>query len=311
MRMPARTGTGGRAGSPRATQVTASARTSRSTRNFTTYHLRPARLSRPFVHAAGVPVRTSRRYSGAPTVLRCSDAGGVMTLVHASPAWYLLSGSGSCPCQGWLSEGLHGAWRSGRARGRSGVLGSLRGRRCCGRCGPNHVGAGRQGWPWCGRDVDERLRPRRRLCTTGCRSQGVHLLAPVGPPRHTAPPQPSTRPVDKCRGGRPERSASSPLSTGLCTSRGCHSCGPGGMSRRGEARPQGLRHWTNMRHTAVDEVWTTAGQPSVRLLLDPVRQLGHLVVDGPPLRHELADLLVGMHDRRVVPAPELLPDLRQ
>src|SRR4051794_29329202 len=40
MSTPASTGTGGRAGRPRATQVTASARTSRSTRNFTVHSLR-------------------------------------------------------------------------------------------------------------------------------------------------------------------------------------------------------------------------------------------------------------------------------
>ncbi|CCH72326.1 hypothetical protein BN11_1550003 [Nostocoides australiense Ben110] len=50
MRTPASTGTAGRIGSPRATQVTASARTSRSTRNFTVDHLR--QLDRGAAHAA-------------------------------------------------------------------------------------------------------------------------------------------------------------------------------------------------------------------------------------------------------------------
>src|SRR5215471_6092847 len=47
------------------------------------------------------------------------------------------------------------------------------------------------------------------------------------------------------------------------------------------------------------------------LLLDPVRQLSDLVVDRPALSHQRADLAVGVHDRRMIPAAEMLADLRQ
>src|SRR3954468_21063197 len=40
------------------------------------------------------------------------------------------------------------------------------------------------------------------------------------------------------------------------------------------------------------------------LRLDAVGQLGALVVDAAPLLHQLPDLLVGVHDRRVVPTAE-------
>jgi hypothetical protein len=46
-------------------------------------------------------------------------------------------------------------------------------------------------------------------------------------------------------------------------------------------------------------------------LLDPVRQLGDLVVERAALGHVLADLAVGVHDGRVVTSAERLPDARQ
>src|SRR5690349_5548103 len=55
----------------------------------------------------------------------------------------------------------------------------------------------------------------------------------------------------------------------------------------------------------------TAAGGSARLLLDPVRELGDLVVDAPPFGHELTDLPVRVHDRGVVAVAELLPDLGQ
>src|SRR5581483_7400050 len=47
------------------------------------------------------------------------------------------------------------------------------------------------------------------------------------------------------------------------------------------------------------------------LLLDPVRQLANLVVDAAALGHQLADLAISVHDRRMVTVPELLADLRE
>ena len=47
------------------------------------------------------------------------------------------------------------------------------------------------------------------------------------------------------------------------------------------------------------------------ILLDSAREFGHLVVDRAALFHELADLLVGVHDRGVIAVAEQLPDLRQ
>ena len=50
---------------------------------------------------------------------------------------------------------------------------------------------------------------------------------------------------------------------------------------------------------------------SAGLLLDPVGQLGDLVVDRAAFGHQLTDLAVGVHDRRVVPVAEVLADLGQ
>ena len=47
------------------------------------------------------------------------------------------------------------------------------------------------------------------------------------------------------------------------------------------------------------------------LLADAVGQLGDLVVDRPALAHQLTDLAVRVHHRRVVSAAEVLADLRQ
>src|SRR6476619_1543415 len=75
-------------------------------------------------------------------------------------------------------------------------------------------------------------------------------------------------------------------------------------------------------HTAVPNPWPSiephepasgAGRTSrlTGLLLDPVGQLGDLVVDTASLGEQLPDLLVGVHDRGVVAAAELLADLGQ
>src|SRR5690606_17312576 len=47
------------------------------------------------------------------------------------------------------------------------------------------------------------------------------------------------------------------------------------------------------------------------ILLDSAREFGHLVVDRATLLHELRDLLVRVHDCRVIPVAEELADLRQ
>lgn len=63
----------------------------------------------------------------------------------------------------------------------------------------------------------------------------------------------------------------------------------------------------------VDGARTSAAGRSVAALLalDLVGQLGDLVVDRAALRHELADLAVGMDHGGVVAAAQLLADLRQ
>src|SRR5215471_15822594 len=57
--------------------------------------------------------------------------------------------------------------------------------------------------------------------------------------------------------------------------------------------------------------WVTVRSPGESLLLDPVGELGHLVVDGTALSHQGPDLSLGVHDRGVVAAAKLLADLRQ
>lgn len=48
-----------------------------------------------------------------------------------------------------------------------------------------------------------------------------------------------------------------------------------------------------------------------RLGLDTAREVGHLIEQAAPFRHELANLPVSMHDSGVIPTPECLPDLRK
>lgn len=47
------------------------------------------------------------------------------------------------------------------------------------------------------------------------------------------------------------------------------------------------------------------------LRFDPAREVGDLIEQAAPLRHELANLAVSMHDSGVVPTAESLTDLRQ
>src|SRR5215831_21337560 len=61
----------------------------------------------------------------------------------------------------------------------------------------------------------------------------------------------------------------------------------------------------------VGRSWPRGAASGPRLLLDPVGELRDLVVDRPPFGHQRADLLVRMHHGRVVPAAELLADLRE
>lgn len=82
---------------------------------------------------------------------------------------------------------------------------------------------------------------------------------------------------------------------------------------RGRTRASGVQR----RRRGVHIEWTPRSRCGIRdvllagALLDARRQLLHLVVDPPALGHLLADLLVRVHDGRVVAAAERLPDLRQ
>ena len=52
----------------------------------------------------------------------------------------------------------------------------------------------------------------------------------------------------------------------------------------------------------------TACGKLLRPFFDDVGEVGHLVVNGPALFHQIGDFLIGIHDRGVVPI-EQLPDL--
>ena len=234
----------------------------------------------------------------------------MLTLVHGVDLRYLVRedrrgpvGAGSLQVVVGARDDISGSHRRGRSCGRCGRRAVLAG-------GPPPVGVDRP-WttPW---------RNRSGVLTAGGRSHDVHVAVRRRP-----------RP----RGGCPQ------LSTGCVDNRSCES---GATGLRGGVVHR-LVHTPWMRRRERRDVvrrvlppcvtrvkvrqrlYTGWGQPvddavargvpragrSVRLLLDPVRQLGHLVVDRAPLGHELADLLVRVHDRGVVPAAELLADLRQ
>ena len=50
---------------------------------------------------------------------------------------------------------------------------------------------------------------------------------------------------------------------------------------------------------------------STRLLFDPVQDLCDLVIKASALFHEVGNLLVGIHNRGVVPVAKKLPNLRK
>ena len=50
---------------------------------------------------------------------------------------------------------------------------------------------------------------------------------------------------------------------------------------------------------------------STGLLFDPVQNLGDLVIKASALFHQIRDLLVGIHNRGVVPVAKKLPDFRK
>src|SRR3954469_23291408 len=88
MSTPASTGTGGRAGRPRATQVTASARTSRSTRNFTVHSLRREGHWGSDTSACRVPapqtlplIDDAPKCPGRGSLVRPAGGGRILTLV--------------------------------------------------------------------------------------------------------------------------------------------------------------------------------------------------------------------------------------
>src|SRR5687768_18465576 len=62
------------------------------------------------------------------------------------------------------------------------------------------------------------------------------------------------------------------------------------------------------RHTRCSRDWSSdvCSSDLPVVLLDAVGEFGDLVVDGPALFHELADLLVGVHHRGVIPVAEQL-----
>ena len=50
---------------------------------------------------------------------------------------------------------------------------------------------------------------------------------------------------------------------------------------------------------------------STRFLLDPVEDLGDLVIEAPALFHQVRHLLVGIHNRGVVAVSKELADFRK
>ena len=70
--------------------------------------------------------------------------------------------------------------------------------------------------------------------------------------------------------------------------------------------PQLIHSWGQVQET---QGWPL--QRSSRLLLNPVSELSDLVVDRSALSHQLTDLAVGMHNRRMVTPAECLADLWQ
>ena len=50
---------------------------------------------------------------------------------------------------------------------------------------------------------------------------------------------------------------------------------------------------------------------STGLLFDPVQNLGDLVIEASALFHQIRDLLVGIHNRGVVPVSKKLSNLRK
>ena len=50
---------------------------------------------------------------------------------------------------------------------------------------------------------------------------------------------------------------------------------------------------------------------STGLLFDPIQDLGDLVIKASALFHQIGDLLVGIHNRGVVPVAKKLPNLRK
>ena len=66
-----------------------------------------------------------------------------------------------------------------------------------------------------------------------------------------------------------------------------------------------------MRREERDATERAGANGSARVVADARGELGDLVVDRPPFTHQLADLAIGVHDRRVVAAAEGLADLGQ
>lgn len=89
--------------------------------------------------------------------------------------------------------------------------------------------------------------------------------------------------------------------------KGWGAAGSGGASGAlaGRRSPYGEGRSGSGSRSALGVLWAASA------VLDAVGQLGDLVVDRTPLGHQRADLAVGVHHGRMVPAAELRADLRQ
>src|SRR5690606_5889792 len=110
----------------------------------------------------------------------------------------------------------------------------------------------------------------------------------------------------ECAGRSGNPSATKSLST----------CGLGAVHMSSGSYPQRLPQTVQPSHRLLSGAGgAAAGRGSLRtvalILLDAGGEFGDLVVDRAALLHELADLLVRIHDGRVIAVAEQLPDLRQ
>src|SRR5690625_4607698 len=88
-----------------------------------------------------------------------------------------------------------------------------------------------------------------------------------------------------------------------------------GITRRGQGGHSGVERIHELSTHSCPACGMSTGdvvglvRSAAGLLFDPVDELGDLVEDAAPFGHEITDLAVGVHDRGVVTAAELLADL--